>query len=70
MGSDTLTGEIRYRTQRVGLFGSREVLVLQVRVTWPDGPDDWHGMPEYLSGTGWRDATLKDLVGTVRTPNA
>lgn len=50
----------RYRVGKEGLFGN-PVLILQVFVTWSDGPDDHNGMPEYLSGSGWRDAKVEDL---------
>lgn len=69
MWGETLTGETRYRTEKIGFFRKRELLVLQVRVKWPDGPDDGQGCPEYLSGIGWRDAKPEDLNGTIQVPN-
>lgn len=59
----TLTGKTRFRTLAVGFLTSKtHLLVLQVEENYPDGPDDWRGMPTYLSGTHWRDATTEDLA--------
>jgi hypothetical protein len=35
------------------------MLVLIVEEAYDDGP---HGLPEYLSGKRWRDATVEDLA--------
>ena len=58
---DKLTGRTRFVAQRIGTIRKREVLVFQVEVAWPDGPPDSNGMPQYLRGTGWRDATTADI---------
>lgn len=59
--AETLTGKTRLRVQRLGLFGLRSALVLQVHVRWTDGPSDHNGMPSYLAGEGWRDARVEDM---------
>ena len=59
---EKLTGRTRLRPHTVGTFNKRILLVLQIEVTYPDGPGDWHGMPEYLAGTVWRDATISDVT--------
>jgi hypothetical protein len=58
--NERLTGERRYRIEK-RLFRP-PVLILQVKVFWQDGPPDHHGMPLYLSGREWRDATVEDLT--------
>lgn len=61
------TGKIRYRTQRK-LFGP-DLIVLQIEVTFSDGPGDSNGCPEYLGGTIWVDARLEHLsLGTLILP--
>jgi hypothetical protein len=62
----TLTGRIRYRSVKVGLFGPH-VLALQVEESRLDGPSDSYGMPEYLAATYWRDATASDLLPSIAT---
>lgn len=60
--NEKLTGNIRHNSRRIGgIFSKQNVLVLQVECTWGDGPSDSNGMPEYLRGRGWRDATVKDF---------
>lgn len=58
----TLTGRMRYRSVKVGLFGPT-VLALQVEETnTHDGPPDPNGLPTYLAAlVYWRDATVNDL---------
>lgn len=56
----TPTGDIRFRTH-TPFFGA-PVLILQVSVAYGDGPPDAHGLPAYLAGVGWRDATSQDLT--------
>jgi len=51
----------RYRVGKEGLFG-KPVLILQVFKSWKDGPCDSNGLPEYLAGSGWRDAQVEDLT--------
>ena len=65
---DTLTGKTRVRAQRLGWFNRKTVLVLQVHVTWEDGPSDSEGMPTFLAGKGWRDAQVEDLAPLERLP--
>ena len=60
MSQDRLTGRTRYRTER--RWFKPDVLVLQVEVTYGDGPSDHNGLPAYLAGTGWRDALPQDLT--------
>lgn len=61
------TGKIRYRTQR-RLCGP-DLIVLQIEVTFSDGPGDSNGCPEYLGGTTWVDARLEHLtVGALTLP--
>lgn len=45
---------------RIGLLGHKTVVIL-VEEEYDDGPDDWRGMPEYLAGKHWREATPKDI---------
>jgi len=54
------TGRTRYRTER--RWFKPDVLVLQIEVRFEDGPPDHHGMPIYLKGSRWRDATPEDLA--------
>jgi hypothetical protein len=62
MQNEWLTGRTRHDQRFCGvLFNKKLVLVLQVEVTWDEGPSDSNGMPEYLPGRGWRDATVIDL---------
>ena len=56
-----LTGKIRF-TEEVTIFTNRIKLILQVEDTFSDGPDDWRGMPTYLRGKEWRNATANDLL--------
>ncbi len=56
----TLTGRTRYR-QLTRVFGD-PLLVLQVEVSFDDGPPDCNGMPTYLAGVAWRDAQVTDLA--------
>jgi len=52
----------RYRIETVGgIFNKRHVLILQVLKQFPDGPDDFNGLPEYLAHTAWVDASVEDL---------
>lgn len=53
-GFGTPTGRFRLRLQE--RFLRPTLVVLQVHVTWGDGPPDHNGMPTWLSGEGWRDA--------------
>jgi len=59
--NETLTGKTRYRVSDYGFLTKRLFVILQVEIIWSDGPTDWHGMPEYLAGKGWRDAKPEDL---------
>lgn len=59
MQNEKLTGNIRYRVTHTLVRPSK--VLLQVEIVWDDGPDDWHGMPTYLKGKGWRDAKPEDL---------
>jgi len=58
-GEYTYTNKKRYRIEK-RLFGP-DLVVLQVKVKWKDGDNDFHGMPTYLAGEGWRDALPEDL---------
>jgi len=51
----------RYRVGKEGVFG-KPVLILQVFKSYKDGPSDSYGMPEYLAGSGWFDATVEDIT--------
>ena len=42
-------------------FG-KSVLILQVLEKYGDGPIDTNGLPSYLAGERWRDATVEDLT--------
>lgn len=53
------TGKTKYRIEK-RLFKS-DLVVLQVEVSWGNGPEDYDGLPTYLSGRGWRDAIPEDL---------
>jgi hypothetical protein len=55
-----LTGEYRFVVHKQW-FGP-DIVKLQFEVQWDDGPDDYVGMPTYLAGRRWRDATPDDLL--------
>lgn len=56
-----LTGRTQLRVHSP-LFGSPKV-VLQVEYEWQeDSFGDYNGMPRWLAGSGWRDATPEDLI--------
>jgi hypothetical protein len=55
----TLTGRIRYRSAKIGLFGSA-ALVLQVEERRTEGE-----LAAYLEYTYWRDATVMDLSPSI-----
>lgn len=59
--NETLTGKTRYLVEFYGILNRRSRVIFQVEVQWKDGPDDWRGMPEYLSGKSWRNAQANDL---------
>lgn len=61
MRNDNPTGKWRLATLAYG-WRSKEVVAIEIEVEWPDGPCDYHGMPEYLSGKCWRLATPNDLL--------
>lgn len=61
-----LTGKARFRSHTQS-FGPDRV-VLQVEVSWPDGPCDENGIERYLRGTGWVDAVPDDLQYLVVAP--
>ena len=52
----------RYRIGTEGFLFKKQVLVLQVYKHFPDGPDDYHGLPSYLAYDAWVDATVEDLA--------
>lgn len=60
MQNEKPTGETRLRLHKP-MFGA-PLLVLQIKVVYPDGPDDYHGMPEWLAGEAWRDAKITDMT--------
>ncbi|UTC27944.1 hypothetical protein [Stenotrophomonas phage A1432] len=53
------TGKTRHRIHKT-LF-REPVLVLQVELSYPDGPGDSYGLPEYLAGRMWVDARMEHL---------
>lgn len=55
-----LTGRWQFRIHTP--FIGKDVIVLQVEVECEEGPSDHHGMPRWLAGTFWRDATPADFV--------
>ncbi len=55
-----LTGRTKYRLHKP-LFGD-PLLVLMVEEHRSDGPPTFDGLPEYLEGCVWRDATVGDLA--------
>lgn len=57
--AETPTGNIKFRVKSRMFLP--DLVILMIEVTWGDGPDDYHGMPIYLAGKGWRDATPEDL---------
>lgn len=61
MRNETPTGNIRFRVCRGGIL-CKDTIVLQVEMKYPAGPDDYHGMSSYLSGTYWRDARPDDVI--------
>lgn len=52
------TGRYRFRIEK--RWFKKPLLVLQIEVRWGDGPPDFHGLPKWLAGTGWRDAEVAD----------
>jgi hypothetical protein len=61
------TGEYRFVVHKQW-FGP-DIIKLQLETKWDDGPDDYVGMPTYLSGKGWVDATPNDLLQSVVLEN-
>lgn len=53
------TGKIRYRSF-APRFG-KPLIVLQVEISFSDGPNDHNGLPQYLGGVRWKDAEVHDL---------
>lgn len=60
-GFGTPTGRFRLRLQE--RFLRPTLVVVQVHVTWGEGPSDHNGMPMWLSGDGWRDANPLEAAG-------
>lgn len=58
--NDKPTGNWRLTTFKS--FLGKTVFAVEIEVEWPDGPDDYHGMPEYLGGKGYRLAKPNDLL--------
>lgn len=56
--TEGLTGRTRHRDERRAFRST--LIVLQVEVVYSDGPNDHDGMPQYLAGKSWRDATTMD----------
>lgn len=55
--------EFRHREYPIGgLFNKQTVLVLEVKRHYPDGPDDFDGLPTYLKHDKWEPANAQDLV--------
>ncbi len=53
----------RYRVENIGsYFNPKNVLVLQIWKTWPDGIDDRSGRLGCFGSGGWEDATPEDLI--------
>lgn len=59
--NDKPTGKWRLATFKCGLLG-KTVVAVEIEVEWPDGLDDYHGVPEYLGGKGYRLAKPDDLL--------
>lgn len=56
-----LTGRTQYRVHET--FLGKKLIVLQVEYEWAeDSMGDYNGMPRWLAGSGWRDATPEDLM--------
>ena len=56
----------RFVSHTIGsFFNKQQVYVLQVLNHYPDGPDDWDGMPTYLAHDKWEYATAQDLIDYV-----
>lgn len=51
----------RYRLGKDGWIFGKPVLILQVLEKYGDGPLDENGLPQFLAGERWRDATVEDL---------
>jgi hypothetical protein len=51
----------RYRLGKEGRLFRTPVLVLQILEQHDDGPSDENGLPQFLAGERWRDATVEDL---------
>lgn len=51
----------RYRLGKEGWLFRTPVLVLQILEQHDDGPSDENGLPHFLAGERWRDATVEDL---------
>lgn len=50
----------RFRVGKEGMFG-KPVMILQVHEKYPEGPDDYNGLPTYPAGERWRDAKVEDM---------
>lgn len=63
MYDPTPTGKTRFRVQHIpsGFVGTKQVLVLQLEMEYPEGPPDWNGMPRYRAQTVWEDAGVEHL---------
>lgn len=55
-----LTGKFRYSTRKRLLRPDR--VVVEVEIEWGDGPDDHNGMPTYLEGSAWKEASPADML--------
>jgi hypothetical protein len=57
---ESLTGKVRYRSERGGLFRRKEILIVQVQAH-REGMDYVGGWVEHVSYDYWRDAKTSDL---------
>jgi len=60
MKGSNLTGRVRFTRESFFFFWER--VVVEVEIKFGDGPDDYHGMPQYLAGTMWVKATPDHLI--------
>ena len=51
----------RHRLGKEGWLFRTPVLILQILKQHGDGPLDENGLPQFLAGEHWRDATVEDL---------
>jgi hypothetical protein len=55
--------EFRHKEYLIGpWYNKTNVLVLEIKRHYPDGPGDYNGLPTYLAFDKWEPANAQDLV--------